>query len=134
MVKFLTKRGRKLKGKKAANLRAKMQHHTTTQNLPLEISLYIVRSLFGWRRDFLLNDTPELIYCRASKPESYRCGHYVYVPTNLTLKEIADSLYCPANLIAALNQLVDALTGLERILTTPIPYSSVLCAHGIAEC
>ena len=34
-----------------------------------------------------------------------------------------------ANLIAALNQLVDALTGLERILTTPIPYSSVaLCS------
>lgn len=31
----------------------------------------------------------------------------------------------PANLIAALNQLVDALTGLERILTTPIPYSYV---------
>ena len=28
-------------------------------------------------------------------------------------------------LIAALNQLVDALTGLERILTTPIPFSSV---------
>lgn len=42
MVKFLTKRGRKLKGKKAANLRAKL-HHPTTQNLPLEISLYIVR-------------------------------------------------------------------------------------------
>jgi hypothetical protein len=42
MVKFLTKRGRKLKGKKAANLRAKL-HHSGTQNLPLEISLYIVR-------------------------------------------------------------------------------------------
>ena len=28
-------------------------------------------------------------------------------------------------LIAALNQLVDALTGLERILTTPIPFSWV---------
>jgi hypothetical protein len=41
MVKFFTKRGRKLKGKKAAALRAKLQHHT--QNLPLEISLYIVR-------------------------------------------------------------------------------------------
>jgi hypothetical protein len=78
---------------------------------------------------FFLNDTPELVYCRASKPESYRRGHYVYVPC-LTLKEIADSLYRPANLIAALNQLVDALTGLERILTTPIPYSSVhLCSR-----
>ena len=31
-----------------------------------------------------------------------------------------------ANLLNALNQLVDALTGLERILTTPIPFSYVL--------
>ena len=50
MVKFLTKRGRKVKGKKAANLRAKLQHNTSTQNLPLEISLYIVRFPFGWNR------------------------------------------------------------------------------------
>jgi len=42
VVKFLTKRGRKMKGKKAAALRAKL-HHSGTQNLPLEISLYIVR-------------------------------------------------------------------------------------------
>jgi hypothetical protein len=39
--------------------------------------------------------------------------------------ELTDSLCRPANLILALNQLVDALTGLERILTTPIPFSSV---------
>lgn len=31
-----------------------------------------------------------------------------------------------ANLLNTLNQLVDALTGLERILTTPIPFSFVL--------
>lgn len=53
MVKFLTKRGRKLKGKKAANLRAKLQHRTSTQNMPLEISLYIVRFPFGWNRGFV---------------------------------------------------------------------------------
>lgn len=29
-------------------------------------------------------------------------------------------------MLAALNQLVDSLTGLERILTTPIPFSYVL--------
>ena len=52
MVKFLTKRGRKLKGKKAANLRAKLQHHSSAQNMPLEISLYIVRFPFGWSRVF----------------------------------------------------------------------------------
>jgi hypothetical protein len=78
---------------------------------------------------FFLNDTPELVHCRASKPESYRCGHYLYVLC-LTLEEMTDPLYRPANLIAALNQLVDALTGLERILTTPIPYSYVpLCSR-----
>jgi predicted membrane chloride channel (bestrophin family) len=30
-----------------------------------------------------------------------------------------------ANLTAALNMLVEGLTGLERILTTPIPFSFV---------
>ena len=39
--------------------------------------------------------------------------------------ELTDPPCRPANLILALNNLVDALTGLERILTTPIPYSSV---------
>jgi putative membrane protein len=54
MVKFLTKRGRKIKGKKAANLRAKLQHHST-QNLPLEISLYIVRFSVGYSNFFFLS-------------------------------------------------------------------------------
>lgn len=77
---------------------------------------------------FSMTPNPELVYCRASNPESHRCAHYEYVSC-LTLKEITNSLYHPANLIVALNQLVDALTGLERILTTPIPYSSVpLCS------
>ncbi len=127
MVKFFTKRGRKLKGRKAALLRAKLHHDSTAQDLPLEISLYIVRFSFRWSKILFLNDTPEFIYCRASKPQIYRCSHYLYAPF-LTLKgfEVTDSLYRPANLILALNQLVDALTGLERILTTPIPYSSVL--------
>lgn len=60
MVKCLTKRGRKIKGKKAANLRAKLQHHTNsnsaaTQNLPLEISLYIVRFPVGWNYFFFFS-------------------------------------------------------------------------------
>lgn len=86
MVKFLTKRGRKIKGKKAANLRAKL-HHSGTQNMPLEISLYI--------------------------------SSYVAALQNRKAIDAATT----SNLIAAVNQLVDALTGLERILTTPIPYS-----------
>lgn len=32
----------------------------------------------------------------------------------------------PDTLLQSLNQLVDSLTGLERILTTPIPFSYVL--------
>jgi predicted membrane chloride channel (bestrophin family) len=36
-----------------------------------------------------------------------------------------------ALLYTTLNQLVDALTGLERILTTPIPVS---CVIGMREC
>jgi len=87
MVKFLTKRGRKVKGKKAALLRAKLHHQSGTQNLPLEISLYI---------------------------SSYIAA--------LQYRKAIDAA-TTSNLIAALNQLVDALTGLERILTTPIPYS-----------
>jgi putative membrane protein len=42
LVKFLTKRGKQVKGKKGARLRAKLQHHSGTHNLPLEISLYLV--------------------------------------------------------------------------------------------
>ena len=64
MVKYFTKRGRKLKGKKAAILRAKL-HHSSTKNLPLEISLYIVR--FSFRRDcfFSLLTTPQSSYIAA---------------------------------------------------------------------
>ncbi|KAG6861174.1 hypothetical protein C0995_002981 [Termitomyces sp. Mi166 len=40
-VKYLTKRGLEIKGKKAARLRARMRDNTTSHNLPLEISLYL---------------------------------------------------------------------------------------------
>lgn len=42
LVKALTKKGKNVKGKKAARMRAKMRKGGTTQNLPLEISLYLV--------------------------------------------------------------------------------------------
>ena len=41
LVKLLTKKGKNVKGKKAARMRAKMRKGGT-QNLPLEISLYLV--------------------------------------------------------------------------------------------
>jgi putative membrane protein len=45
LVRFLTKDGKQVKGKKAARLRAKMQT-AESQNLPLEISLYLVCNNF----------------------------------------------------------------------------------------
>ncbi|KAJ7649232.1 Bestrophin, RFP-TM, chloride channel-domain-containing protein [Mycena rosella] len=92
LVRCLTKRGREVKGKKAARMRAKMLMEKNGQgvgshNLPLEISLY----LSSW------------IAAMQHRKQAD-------VPTTNTL-------------LASLNQLVDALTGLERILTTPIPFS-----------
>lgn len=50
LVKLLTKKGKQVKGRKAARLRAKLRQGTVSQNLPLEISLYLVsdyRVTFG---------------------------------------------------------------------------------------
>jgi hypothetical protein len=43
LVKFLTRRGKNVKGKKGARLRAKLLREVVSHNLPLEISLYLVR-------------------------------------------------------------------------------------------
>lgn len=51
LVRLLTKKGKELKGKKAARLRARMRKNDT-HNLPLEISLYLVCRAdfrFRWR-------------------------------------------------------------------------------------
>lgn len=42
LVAWLTRRGREVKGKKAAKLRAEMRKNAVSHNLPLEISLYLV--------------------------------------------------------------------------------------------
>jgi ion channel-forming bestrophin family protein len=42
MLKFLIRRGKPVKGKKATRLRAKLRHQAISHNLPLEISLYLV--------------------------------------------------------------------------------------------
>ncbi|ESK91588.1 UPF0187-domain-containing protein [Moniliophthora roreri MCA 2997] len=86
-VKMLTKRGKNVKGKKAAKVRAQMRNKTISHNLPLEISLYL-----------------------SSYISALQVRKTMDVPTTNTL-------------ILALNQLVDSLTGLERIRTTPIPFS-----------
>ncbi|KAI8986879.1 Bestrophin, RFP-TM, chloride channel-domain-containing protein [Trametes punicea] len=87
LVHALTKRGKDVKGKKAARIRAKLRSKTVTHNLPLEISLYL-----------------------SSYIAALQDRNVVPPPT-------------ATNLLNALTMLVDALTGLERILTTPIPFS-----------
>ncbi|KAF8518639.1 Bestrophin, RFP-TM, chloride channel-domain-containing protein [Hysterangium stoloniferum] len=91
LVKFLMKRGKDLKGRKAARVRAKLgrgrRGAIVSYNVPLEITLYLSSYISALQRRKVV-DVPT---------------------TNL--------------LIASLNGLVDSLTGLERILTTPIPFS-----------
>ncbi|KAI0300548.1 Bestrophin, RFP-TM, chloride channel-domain-containing protein, partial [Multifurca ochricompacta] len=87
LVKFLTNRGKEVKGKKGARLRAKLRSQSVTHNLPLEISLYLSSYIAALQKRKAID-----------------------APTT-------------TNLLATVSQLVDALTGLERILTTPIPFS-----------
>ncbi|KAJ7595691.1 Bestrophin, RFP-TM, chloride channel-domain-containing protein [Mycena floridula] len=87
LVRVLTKRGKEVKGKKAARMRAKMRTNAVSHNLPLEISLYI-----------------------SSYISALQVRKHMDVPTTNML-------------LNSLNMLVDSLTGLERILTTPIPFS-----------
>lgn len=43
LVSFLSKRGRDVKGKKGARVRAQLKQRTVSHNLPLELSFYLVR-------------------------------------------------------------------------------------------
>lgn len=84
-VKMMVKRGKEVKGKKGAKLRARAGN--VNHNIPLEITFYISSYISELQRRKILD-----------------------VPTLTTL-------------INSVNILVDSLTGLERILTTPIPFS-----------
>lgn len=87
LVGTLTARGKEVKGKKAAKIRAQMRKNSISHNLPHEISLYL-----------------------SSYIATLQKRGQVDVPT--------------ANLLlSSLGLLVDSLTGFERILTTPIPFS-----------
>jgi len=72
---------------KMAKMRARMLNEQTSQNLPLEITLYL--------------------------------GSYIAA---LQQRKTSDNATI-SQLYAALNQLVDSLSQLERILTTPLPWS-----------
>jgi putative membrane protein len=127
LVKTLTKRGKTVKGKKGALLRAKLHRQSVTHNLPLEISLYLVglisvRFFFSFPQPYSRARTlPRFKTAKLSMPPQFVRATFDHEGNTLT-----DPPRRLANMIATLAQLVDALTGLERILTTPIPYSCVL--------
>jgi len=78
LLKPLIRRGKQVKGKKATRLRAKLHHDAVSHNLPLEISLYLVRFHWSSFLTFYSTKPTELVHRRASKPQSYRCCHNVY--------------------------------------------------------
>jgi len=119
LVRQLTKRGKDIKGKKAARARATMREHAS-HNIPLEISLYLVRPQLSnpFSRTNTSGRAPISPLCklgrRLIRPQ----------PVSTRVKYSPDLLSCPlAALLNALLSLTDSLTGLERILTTPIPFS-----------
>ena len=71
MLKFLIRRGKHVKGKKATRLRAKLRHQAISHNLPLEISLYLVCFHLGADVHISSMTPPELVHFRTSRAKSY---------------------------------------------------------------
>jgi putative membrane protein len=121
LVKLLTKRGKNVAGKKAAKERAR--HAVVSHNIPLEITLYMVR---GTRPPGILQNanlnTSELLHLRLAATKSSGCTDNQCVPC-VCMRNVAKLTLVSDTLLLGLNQLVDSLSGLERILTTPIPFS-----------
>lgn len=70
LIRFLTKKGREIKGKKAARLRAKMRQSTVSHNLPLEISLYLVSFHSVSEKIIQLTFLPELLHRRIAESQT----------------------------------------------------------------
>jgi putative membrane protein len=74
LVKLLTAKGKELKGRKAARLRAKMgsgkRGTIVSHNVPLEITLYLVSTLVLVSRVGADVMVTELVYCGVAAPES----------------------------------------------------------------
>lgn len=96
-----------------------------THNIPLEISFYLVSDLNDGDAHNLTVSL-ELICGRAAETQGNRPSHWKCVSdTALDFFCLDSYSLAIANLLNTLNVLVDALTGLERVLTTPIPFSYV---------
>lgn len=126
-LKFLAKeRNRKqVRGMYYAGLRDK-KNTPGAQNIPLEISLYLVsvnlpllRSATYWFYSAQSSYVAELQHRKVTTvPTASELGICNALFGNLRF-------FYPDNLLGSINQLGDALTGLDRILTTPIPFSYV---------
>lgn len=73
LVRALTKRGRELKGKKAAKLRAKMKNNVVSHNLPLEVSLYLVSARYQSNASRHDTSTHHIFWCIISQVISLFC-------------------------------------------------------------
>lgn len=115
----LSRHRKRQKGRKVVGAR---RVTTATHNIPLEISLYLVGSSFYDGRKFFL-------FSRAPISRHYKNENFwMFLQLVCDFKSsilIRFGDRRPDTLLQSLNQLVDSLTGLERILTTPIPYSYV---------
>ena len=121
LVHQLTKRGKKIKGKKAARLRATMGEHDNSHKIPLAISLYLVRFPAESASDTYTHPVDRPL---TSLP--YNPGRRLTRarPVSICATDLPDPYPRPsAALLNSLLSLTDSLTGLERILTTPIPIS-----------
>lgn len=122
IVRCLSEREKDLKGKKAARVRAQLKQHTTSHNLPLELTLYLVRRL-------------QINQCEAGLKlfRAHTLLLFKHVDVSMARPQVSRTLFLwligtdafQGNLLNALNHLEDSLTALERILSTPIPFSFV---------
>ncbi|KAF8754772.1 Bestrophin, RFP-TM, chloride channel [Rhizoctonia solani] len=108
LVKVLTKKGKNVSGKKAAKERAKQ--HVISHNIPLEITLYLSSYISALQQRKVV-DVPTI-----SKQSRHP-------PSEARLMRGLDTL------LLGLNQLVDSLSGLERILTTQSRSPLPIVAH-----
>ncbi|KAI5981553.1 Bestrophin, RFP-TM, chloride channel-domain-containing protein [Pisolithus albus] len=100
LVKMLTKKGKNVQGRKAARVRATMTGDMKARNMARDVN--------------------SRLDCNVPLALSLYLSSYIAALQSRKATVDAPTITV---LYAALNQLVDALTALERILTTPLPFS-----------
>lgn len=100
---YITKRGHEVGGKKAAKIRQKMKQKTISHNLPLEISLYLVRPNSLLIREYTDSCT-ELIHCSPAAGEDDGCSNckyaHVFISSSLAILLMCHHFRCPICCVA----------------------------------